>query len=74
MVSDLFFITHELTTPATARQAVAIQQALVKDLAPDAMRVVEGLGVKEWMIFAPIAKDWVSYNKDDNRVRPLPIW
>ncbi|KAJ3050285.1 hypothetical protein HK097_008754 [Rhizophlyctis rosea] len=67
VVSDLFFVTQELISPATARQAIAIQQALVKDLVPDAMRVAEGLGVKEWMIFAPIAKDWVSYNKDDNR-------
>ncbi|KAJ3043199.1 hypothetical protein HDV00_005519 [Rhizophlyctis rosea] len=65
--TDLFFVTRDLITPAQARQALVVQQELVKDLVPDAMRVVQGLGVKEWMLFAPISKDWVGYNKDDNK-------
>ncbi|KAI9104450.1 acyl-CoA dehydrogenase/oxidase [Phlyctochytrium arcticum] len=68
-----FYITNGLISPEGAKQVLELKQQLVKVLAPDAMRIVEGLGVKPWMVFAPIANDWVDFNVVDNRgeiIRP----
>ncbi|KAI8827148.1 acyl-CoA dehydrogenase/oxidase [Fimicolochytrium jonesii] len=62
-----FFLTAQLISPAGARDLQELQRKWVKELAPEAMNIVEGLGVKPWMVFAPIANDWEEYNKTDNR-------
>ncbi|KAJ3186680.1 hypothetical protein HDU85_007500 [Gaertneriomyces sp. JEL0708] len=68
-----FFITAELVSTAGARHALELQSQLIKEIAPEALNIIEGLGVKPWMVFAPIANDWVEYNVIDNRgefIRP----
>ena len=46
---------------------MALQQTYIKDIAADSELFIQGLGIPSWMIFAPIAKDWAAYNKEDNR-------
>jgi acyl-CoA oxidase len=62
-----WFITKKLVSVETAQFIPDIQKEIIKELAPESMQLIEGLGVKPWMIFAPIAKDWAKYNEDDNK-------
>ncbi|KAJ3296854.1 hypothetical protein HK104_001096 [Borealophlyctis nickersoniae] len=62
-----FFLTSRLVSLDDASKLEALQPKLVKNLAPVAMDVIKGLGVADWMVFAPIANDWETYNKDDNK-------
>ncbi|TPX61244.1 acyl-CoA oxidase [Spizellomyces sp. 'palustris'] len=62
-----FYLTTRLVDADWAVKAQEVHNALIKDLAPDALRVVQGLGVPDAMVFAPIAGDWESYNVGDNR-------
>ena len=56
----------------SAKRATTLTATYIQDLAPHAMRLIEALGIAPWMIFAPIAKDWVAYNAEDNRGELLP--
>ncbi|KAJ3021319.1 hypothetical protein HKX48_008795 [Thoreauomyces humboldtii] len=62
-----FFVTNQLITPAGARDLLELQKLWIKDVAPNAMDIITGLGVSKDMVFAPIANDWVEYNDTDNR-------
>ncbi|KAI8912057.1 acyl-CoA dehydrogenase/oxidase [Powellomyces hirtus] len=69
LVTDnlVFFLAHQLVSPAAARDLIELQNLWIKELAPNVMDVVKGLGVADAMVFAPIANDWVAYNDTDNR-------
>lgn len=62
-----WFMSQGLVSVASGHVMPELQRALVKDLLPYAMDLVQALGVKPWMVYAPIAKDWAKYNEADNR-------
>ncbi|KAJ3085618.1 hypothetical protein HK102_013990 [Quaeritorhiza haematococci] len=60
-------ITEGLLTPAQGKTLTVSHRDAVQDLVPDVMTVIDALGLKKWMVFAPIANDWETYNADDNQ-------
>jgi acyl-CoA oxidase len=42
-------------------------RALVKELAPQSLNLIDALGMKGVPLHSPIAADWVKYNETDNR-------
>lgn len=62
-----WYLSTALVSIETGKQVPALQRQLVKELSPYSMDLIEALGVKPWMVFAPIANDWKAYNADDNR-------
>jgi hypothetical protein len=54
---------NEIITTTQGKSINELLFKLIKDFEPNAMDVVKGLGVKDWMIYAPIAKDWVEYER-----------
>ena len=66
------FIVNGFLTPEQAKFMQEQHSVLIKNIAPLVPTLVEGLDVKEWMVFAPIAKDWAEYNKHDNRGEFVP--
>jgi acyl-CoA oxidase len=69
LVSDnlAWFMTVGLVSVETGKHVMPIQHHLIKELLPQAMDIIQGLGVKPWMVFAPIAGNWEKYNESDNR-------
>ncbi|KAJ3171282.1 hypothetical protein HK101_011268 [Irineochytrium annulatum] len=66
-------MTMGLVTPAQGKTMADAQRQAVKVLAPKAMTLVESLGVKPHMLYAPIAHDWKQYNDSDNRGEVMSI-
>ena len=61
------YLIRGWVTPKGGQRLRAAHNAVVASLSAKAMPLIEGLGVKPWMIFAPIAGDWVEYNVRDNQ-------
>jgi len=61
------FITDGLIDVQTAEDVQSISQQLCKDLAPNSLGLVDAFGLPDRMLSAPIAQDWISYNKYDNQ-------
>ena len=40
---------------------------LCKQLAPLSLQLVEAFGIPDWILAAPLAADWESYNEQDNQ-------
>ncbi|KAJ3183542.1 hypothetical protein HDU87_006867 [Geranomyces variabilis] len=62
-----FYLSQQLISPAGARDLDELHKLWIKELLPDVMTVIKGLGVAEEMLFAPIAHDWEAFNRTDNR-------
>ncbi|KAI8910834.1 acyl-CoA dehydrogenase/oxidase [Gorgonomyces haynaldii] len=62
-----FFGANEFLTAQQSRQVLDLHRKIIKDVAAHASFLIRALDVKEWMIFAPIAKDWAEYNAHDNQ-------
>ncbi len=68
IIDDLsWYLTHGLISLETGKQLPDIYRALIKGLVPQSTHLVDALGVKPWLVFAPIGNDWAKYNVDDNR-------
>ncbi|KAJ3370566.1 hypothetical protein HDU91_006107, partial [Kappamyces sp. JEL0680] len=68
VASDLVFYARKAILDGSQVQRVLdIHAALIKEFVPFVGDTVRALGLKEHMIFAPIAKDWKAYNAVDNR-------
>jgi len=65
-------LTNELIPMDLAKQVVATSTQLCKEVAPHAIALTDAFGFTEEIICAPIAADWVEYNKHDNQGEPLP--
>nr|KAJ3410680.1 hypothetical protein HK105_002841 [Polyrhizophydium stewartii] len=63
----VWYLSNGVIAPATGKQVAAHQRQLVKELVPYTADLVTSLGVKPWMVFAPIAADWAEYNRTDNK-------
>ena len=67
IVAELpFYLTQELLTVPQGRQVIDLNHDIIKKVAVHSKNLILGLGIKEHMIFAPIAHDWKEYNKYDN--------
>lgn len=42
-------------------------RSLCKQLAPSAQKLCDSFGIPDHLIAAPIATDWIEYNKVDNQ-------
>lgn len=61
----------QVMTPEEGRIVKAAAQALcgrgAHGLADEALALVEGFGIPDHLLAAPIATDWVEYNAGDNQ-------
>ena len=53
--------------PEEAESLVQVSGNLCAELAPDALAICQSFGLSERLLEAPIASDWVEYNRSDNR-------
>ena len=68
ILDDLsWYLTQGLVSIETGKQIPDIYRGLIKNLVPQSIHLVEALGVKPWLVFAPIGNDWAKYNVEDNR-------
>ena len=61
-----WFLTNGLVSIESAKHVNSTQHQLIRNVVPQTMDIIEALGVKPWMVFAPIAGDWKQYNESDN--------
>eukprot|EP00842_Homolaphlyctis_polyrhiza_P004901 jgi/Hompol1/5411/HPOL_001993-RA len=62
-----WYMSNGWISPATGKLVTSHQRQLIKEFAPYTKNVVTALGLKPWMVFAPIANDWAEYNRVDNK-------
>jgi len=62
-----WFVAGGHIKPAEAERLVETSRRLCAGLAPDALAICEAFGLSERLLEAPIASDWVEYNKVDNK-------
>jgi hypothetical protein len=60
------FINLKLLSADQIAKIQEIQKARIGELSGHSMDLVNALDVKPWMVYAPIASDWVAYNKENN--------
>jgi acyl-CoA oxidase len=51
----------------TGKALPEVLSSAIRDLAPRAINIVDGFGIPDELLFAPIALDWERYNEYDNR-------
>jgi acyl-CoA oxidase len=61
-----WYLSRGLVTPATANQLSDRLSEWIRQLAPRVLTILDGFGIPEELIFAPIALDWERYNEYDN--------
>lgn len=61
------FINLKLLKAEDINVLQGVQKVCVSEISPNSMGLVDALDVKPWMVYAPIAKDWEAYNKEDNK-------
>ncbi|KAH9276410.1 hypothetical protein BASA83_001103 [Batrachochytrium salamandrivorans] len=62
-----WYLSNGVLAPSTGKLVLSHQHQLIKELAPYTKDLILSLGVKPWMVFAPIASDWAAYNRSDNK-------
>ncbi|GBF98145.1 acyl-coenzyme A oxidase peroxisomal [Raphidocelis subcapitata] len=62
-----WFVSMEVVPPRVARLVAPQARRLVASLAPRAPRLAASFGIPDHLVAAPIAGDWVFYNKHDNQ-------
>lgn len=69
IVSNLsFYLVNGIVTPEAGKLlSEEVYHKSISSVVPYLDSYIKGLGINESMIFAPIAKNWIEYNKDDNR-------
>jgi len=62
-----WFISNCLLTPDAGRQLNGVIATKCEELSPYSLQLCEAFKITDAMISAPIALDWVDYNKCDNQ-------
>ena len=62
-----FLLSQKVVTPEQSIKITEMSQKLTKSLGEYALELVDGFGIPEHMITAPIAKDWTKFNESDNQ-------
>jgi acyl-CoA oxidase len=63
----VWFITEKFLSVEEAKQVPFAVRELCKELAPYSLSLVDGFGIPSHLLIAPIAADWIEYNKTDNQ-------
>lgn len=69
-----WFLSEGVLSPAQGRAVLAATRALCNEMAPHVMTLIEGFGIPEHLVAAPIAGDWEGYNVSDNRGELTGAW
>lgn len=69
-----WFLAEGVLTPQQGRAVVAAARELCRDLSAQMLTLVEAFGIPEHLVAAPIAGDWETYNKTDNRGELAGPW
>ena len=67
-----WFLSKKIFSARMGQKVVQDAQSLCRKVAPIALTLIDAFGIPEHMRHAPIAGDWVSYNKTDNFGELLP--
>ena len=67
-----WFVTQGVLSPRLGKEVPEVGRMLCKEIAPQAINLIDALGIPEHMHYAPIARDWVEYNGFDNFGELLP--
>ncbi len=67
-----WFLSKKIFSANMGQKVVHDAQSLCRKVAPNALILIDAFGIPEHMRHAPIAGDWVSYNKTDNFGELLP--
>ena len=62
-----WYVSSSYMTPRSAPLVPHLIRKSIKQVAPQAMFLVESFGIPDVLIQAPIAQDWVKYNEGDNQ-------
>ena len=62
-----WLLTNNLVSIETAKNIPDLSSRLCKEIAPMSLALVKSFDLNDYMISAPIAKDWVKYNEYDNQ-------
>lgn len=61
-----YFLTRGVISNEQALAVATARAKSVHALSADSMTLVDSLGVRDHMLHAPIAKDWIKYNEEAN--------
>ena len=61
------FVTSGLMSTWTGQEVSKVAQQLCREIAPHALHLCDAFKLSDEMLSAPIARDWISYNVDDNQ-------
>ena len=67
-----WFLSKKVISAKMGRKVSENARAFCEKLAPHAIGLIDAFGIPEHMRHAPIAGDWISYNKTDNFGELLP--
>ncbi|KAI8929110.1 acyl-CoA dehydrogenase/oxidase [Entophlyctis helioformis] len=67
-----WYLSNGILSPTQGKQVTSHQRVLVKELVPYTPSLIDSLGLKPWMVFAPIANDWAEFNRVDNQGELVP--
>ncbi len=60
-------IVSGLITVQIGHTVAHLNHSIIKEAAPHVEMLIKSLDVKDWMLYAPIAKDWEKFNENDNK-------
>ncbi|KAJ1977684.1 hypothetical protein H4R35_002202 [Dimargaris xerosporica] len=61
-----WFLTHGFMTPSQGQAVSPLVRQGISVLAPQALHIVNGFGIPDTLLNAPIALDWERFNEYDN--------
>ena len=67
-----WFLSQKIISAKMGRKVSENTRALCEKIAPNAIGLIDAFGIPEHMRHAPIAGDWIAYNKTDNFGELLP--
>jgi acyl-CoA oxidase len=62
-----FFLINKILTLNQGKAVIERIRALCHSIAPFSLVLIQGFGIPSHMCMAPIANDWVAFNKGDNK-------
>ena len=67
-----WYVSEGVLAPSFGKEVPKVGRKLAKEVAPQAMNLIEAFGIPEYMRYAPISRDWLAYNGFDNFGELLP--
>jgi acyl-CoA oxidase len=67
-----WFLSEKVISTRMGKKVSVMARGLCQKIAPDAIDLVNAFGIPDHMRHAPIAGDWIGYNKTDNFGELMP--